>query len=160
MGSGNLLGSQGDELLQDKLYWTLADSLFFVLGGATYLDGADVGVLRNVLVLIESILGELSLLLFNRLLNKELHHWLQRLDGDISRALGGDVLMEDGEGGRSLVDADEFMGAFQDVLGFLMWRRRLSPSQYGTNTRYHRLVDVVRASASRRGGVSAYRGPR
>jgi hypothetical protein len=34
------------------------------------------------------------------------------------------VLVEECEGGGSLVDADEFVGALQDVLRFLMrWRR-------------------------------------
>jgi hypothetical protein len=35
------------------------------------------------------------------------------------------VLVKEVEGGRSLVDADEFMGALQDILRFLMRRRRL-----------------------------------
>jgi hypothetical protein len=63
---------------------------------STYLDGADIGVLCDVLVLIKSILGELSLLLFDGQLDQENHNRLEGRDGDISGALGRDVLVEEG----------------------------------------------------------------
>lgn len=91
----------------------------------THLNGSDVGVLGNILVLVQSILGQLSLLLLNRKLNQEEHNRLERHDGDISRALAGDVLVEEGEGGGCLVDADELVSPLQDVLRLLVRRRRL-----------------------------------
>lgn len=42
-----------------------------------YLNSRNVGVLRDVLVLVKCILGELSLLLLNGLLNQEEHNRLQ-----------------------------------------------------------------------------------
>jgi predicted RNA-binding protein associated with RNAse of E/G family len=35
------------------------------------------------------------------------------------------MLVEECQGGRGLVDADELMRALENVLGLLMWRRRL-----------------------------------
>jgi hypothetical protein len=91
LGSGDLLNSELDEFLQDQL------------------DGSNICVLGNILVLIKSILGKLALLLLDGKLNEEEHHGLQRHDGDISGALVGDVLMQQGQGRGGLADADEFV---------------------------------------------------
>lgn len=64
----------------------------------THLDGRNVGVLRDVLVLVQSILCKLALLLLDGKFDEEEHHGLQGDDGDISGAFAGDVLMEQGQG--------------------------------------------------------------
>lgn len=76
---------------------------------STHLDGSNICVLRNILILVESILRKLALLLLDGKLNEEEHHGLQRHDGDISGALVGDVLMQQGQGRGGLTDADEFV---------------------------------------------------
>ncbi|GKT43894.1 uncharacterized protein ColSpa_04075 [Colletotrichum spaethianum] len=127
LGGGDLLGGQLDELLQNQLYEPLLATVALTSmhgNKMAYLDGADVGVLADVLVLVQGILGQLSLLLLDGELNQQKHHRLQRRDGDISASLRGDVLVEEGQGCRDLVDADELVGALQDIFGFLVgWRR-------------------------------------
>lgn len=91
----------------------------------TNLDGCNVGVLRNVLVLVKCILGELSFLLLDGQLHQQDHHRLEGRDWNISRTLVGDVLVEQGQGRGGLVDSDELMGAFEHIFGLLMRRRRL-----------------------------------
>jgi len=103
----------------------LADSV------ATNLDGGNVGVLGDVLVLVERILGEFSLLLLYRQLDQENHDRFEGRDGHIAGSLGGDVLVKEGEGGRGLVDPDELLGALEDILRLLMRRRRLSTDVSG-----------------------------
>ena len=80
----------------------------------------------DVLVLVESILGKLALLLLDGELDEEEHHRLQRDDGNISGALAGDVLVQQGQGRGGLANANELVGALQDILGLLVRRRRLS----------------------------------
>jgi hypothetical protein len=77
-----------------------------------YLDGADVRVLRSVLVLVEAVLGELALSQINAQLDEQDHHRLERGDGAVAGALGGDMLVEELQGSLLLLDADEFLGAF------------------------------------------------
>ena len=77
---------------------------------ATYLDSSDVGVLANVLVLIQSILGQLPFLLLDRQLDQEEHNGLQRRDGNIARPLRVDVVVEENQGRRGLVDPDQLVG--------------------------------------------------
>jgi hypothetical protein len=89
-----------------------------------YLDCADVGVLADILVLVQGILGQFALLLYDRLFNQQEHHRLQRGDGDISGSLRNDMLVKKGEGSRGLPHAHKFVSALQHILGFLMWRRR------------------------------------
>lgn len=91
----------------------------------TYLDSSDVGVLADVLVLIQGILGELSLLLLDRQLDQKEHDGLQGRDGDIARPLGVDVVVKESQGRRGLVDPDELVGPLQDIFGLLVRRRRL-----------------------------------
>lgn len=138
LGSGNLLHSEFDELFQDQLWGgsvihpTAFDFFFFFhplfliqRRYLTYLNGRNVGVLGQVLVLIQGILGQLSLLLLDGELNQQEHNRLQRSDGGASGALVGDVFMEQGQGRRGLVDPDELVGALQDIFGLLMRRGRL-----------------------------------
>ena len=111
LGNGDLLGGELDELLEDQL------------------DGGDVGVLGDVLVLVEGVLGKLALLLLDGELDEEEHHGLQGGDGDIAGALRGDVLVEQGQGGGGLVDPDELVGALENILRLLVgWGRLLMVS--------------------------------
>lgn len=93
--------------------------------GITYFNGGDVGVLRNILVLVESILGQFALLLFDGKLDEEEHHGLKRSNGNISGSLAGDVFVEQSQGGRHLADANELLSPLENILGLLMRRRRL-----------------------------------
>lgn len=77
-----------------------------------YLDGADVCVLRSVLVLVEAVLGELALSQIDAELDKEDHDGLERGDGAVAGALGGDMLVEELQGGLLLLDSDELLGTF------------------------------------------------
>lgn len=95
----------------------------------THLDGRDIGVLGQILVLVQGVLGQLSLLLLDGQLNKQEHDRLQRGDGSAPRALVGDVLMEQGQGRLGLVDPDQLVGALQDIFGLLMRRRRLEDGE-------------------------------
>ena len=95
------------------------------MGLSTYLDSRDVGVLADVLVLVQGILGELSLLLLDGQLDQEEHDRLQRRNGDIARPLGVDVVVKQGQGRRGLLDPDQLVGPLQDILRLLVRRRRL-----------------------------------
>jgi hypothetical protein len=76
----------------------------------TNLDGADVGVLGNVLVLVETILGGLTLAKVNGQFNEQEHHRLERGDGAAAGTLGGDMFVKDSQGGGGLTDGDKFLG--------------------------------------------------
>lgn len=95
----------------------------------TNLDGADVGVLRDIFVLVEGILGQFSFLLLDGKLDEKEHNRFERGNWDIARALAGDVLMEQNQGRGGLVHADEFVGALQNIFRLLVWRRRLRKEQ-------------------------------
>lgn len=96
---------------------------------ATNLDSGNVGILRDVLVLVERILGDLAFLLLDRELDQKDHDWFKRRDGDISRSLRCDVLVKQGQGRRGLVDPDELVSPLQDILGLLMRWGRLQRGQ-------------------------------
>lgn len=74
-----------------------------------YLDGCHIGVLGNVLVLVETILGGLSFAKINAEFDKQQHHRLQRGDGAAARPLGGNMFVEDVEGSRGLAHGDKFL---------------------------------------------------
>lgn len=59
----------------------------------TNLDGADVGVLCDVLVLIEAILGGFALAKINRQFNEQKHHRLKGGDGTAAGPLRCDMLV-------------------------------------------------------------------
>lgn len=97
----------------------------------TNLDGADVGVLGDVLVLIEAILGGLALAEVNRQFNEQKHHRLKGGDGTAAGPLRGDMLMKDSQGGGGLIDGDKFLSPLSiisllatEVLLYLRRRRR------------------------------------
>jgi len=92
---------------------------------ATNLYCRDVCILRDVLVLVERILGQFSLLLLDRQFHQQNHHRLERGDGNIAGPLRCDVLMKQGQGRRGLVDPDELLSALQDIFGLLMRGGRL-----------------------------------
>jgi len=59
------------------------------------------------------------------------------------------VLVEEGQGGGSLVDADELVGAFEDILGFLMGWRRLWSQRLVSIENDARHLRVARLSISK-----------
>ena len=75
----------------------------------SYLDSSDIGILRNIFVLVQSILRGLSLAQINTELNEKQHHGLERGDRAAARSLGGDMLVKDIKGGGSLAHGDEFL---------------------------------------------------
>lgn len=97
----------------------------------TNLDGADVGVLSDVLVLIEAILGGLALAKINRQFNEQKHHRLKGGDGTAAGPLRCDMLVKDSQGGGGLIDGDKFLSPLfiisplvTEVLLYLRQRRR------------------------------------
>lgn len=82
---------------------------FFLAIINTNLDSADIGILSDVLVLVKTILGGLALAEVDRQLNEQEHHRLEGGDGAATGALGGDMFVEDSQGGGSLADGDEFL---------------------------------------------------
>lgn len=75
----------------------------------TNLDSANVGVLGDVLVLVEAILGGLALAKVDGQFNEQEHHRLQRGDGAVAGPLRGDMFVEDGQGSGGLLDGDKFL---------------------------------------------------
>ena len=75
-----------------------------------YLDGAHVCVLGGVLVLVQAILCEFALAEIDTQFDKQDHHRLERGDGAVAGALGGDMFVEELEGSLLLLDSDEFLG--------------------------------------------------
>jgi len=75
----------------------------------SYLDSSNVGVLSNVLVLVETIFGSLSFTEIDAEFNEQQHHRLERGNGAAARPLGGDMFVEDVEGSRGLAHGDEFL---------------------------------------------------
>jgi hypothetical protein len=100
---------------------------------STNLYCPDIGVLGDVLVLVEGVLGEFPLLLLDGQLDEQDHNRLERGDGDIAGPLRRDVLVQQGQGRRGLVDPDELVGPLQDIFGFLMGRGGLGDSQSSLN---------------------------
>lgn len=90
----------------------------------SYFDCANVCVLCCVLVLVETVLCELAFPQVDAEFNKEEHDRLQGGDGVVSRPLGDDMFVEEGQGRLLLVDADKFLGPLEDILGTRMWWRR------------------------------------
>lgn len=94
-------------------------------GNATNLNSTNIGVLRNILILVKGVLGQFALLLFDGQLHQQEHHRLQRGDRNISGTLAGDVFVKQVQGRGGLVDADELVSTLQHIFGFLVRRRRL-----------------------------------
>ena len=92
LGLGDLLFGELDELLEDDL------------------DGADIGVLGDVLVLVQAILGRLSLAQVDTQLDKEEHHRLEGRNRAAASPLRGNMFVENGQGGGRLADGDKFLG--------------------------------------------------
>ena len=78
-----------------------------------YLDSGDICVLRSVLVVVETVLGSLALSQLNTKFDKEENNGLERGDGAVAGALGGDMLVEDGQSRLLLVDCDELLGSLR-----------------------------------------------
>lgn len=94
LGFGDLLLGELDEALEDEL------------------NCAHVGVLGCVLVLVEAVLGELAFAEIDAQLDEEDHDGLEGGDGAVAGSLGGDMFVEELQGGLLLFDSDEFLGAF------------------------------------------------
>jgi hypothetical protein len=74
-----------------------------------YLDGSHVGVLGDVLVLVETILGSLSFAKVDTQFNEKEHDRFERGDRTAARPLRGDMFVEDIEGGGSLAHGNKFL---------------------------------------------------
>lgn len=113
LGLGDLLLGELDEALEDELQvvsrWV---SLLLEYLERAYLDGAHVGVLGGVLVLVQAVLCEFAFSEIDAELDKEDHDGLERGDGAVAGALGGDMFVEQREGSLLLLDSNEFLGAF------------------------------------------------
>ena len=89
----------------------------------THLDRLHTRVLCDVLVLIEAVLGGLSLPQANTQLDEKDHDRLQGGDRRVASTLGGHMVVEKLESTEVLVDGDEFLralfgdGVSDDVVG-------------------------------------------
>jgi hypothetical protein len=79
----------------------------------TYLDGSNVGVLGDVLVLVQAILGSLAFAEFDGELDKQKHNRFEGSDRAAARPFRGDMFVEDVKGGRSLAHGDKFLSPLQ-----------------------------------------------
>jgi hypothetical protein len=79
--------------------------------GEAYLDSSHIGILSGVLVLIQSILGELSFPEVDAKFNEEEHHRLERCNRAVARSLGTDMFVEERQRGLRLTNADKFLGS-------------------------------------------------
>lgn len=77
--------------------------------GATYLNGADVGILRSVFVLIQSIFGKLAFLEIYTELDKKDHYRFQRSSRAIPRPLRCNMFVKDGESSWGLLDGNKLL---------------------------------------------------
>ena len=75
-----------------------------------YLDRSHVGVLGDILVLVETILGGFSFTEIDAQLNEQQHDRLERGDRTAARPLGGDMFVKDIQGSGGLAHGDEFLG--------------------------------------------------
>ena len=78
-----------------------------------HLDGLHAGVLGNVLILIQAILGRLPFPQADAELDKEDHDGLKRGNGRVAGALGGDMVVQKLESTEVFLDGHEFLGALQ-----------------------------------------------
>lgn len=76
-----------------------------------YLNGPDVRVLGGVLVLVQTVLRRLSFPEIHGQLDKLYHHRLEGGDRVVAGALGDDMLVQEGQRGLLLADANELLGA-------------------------------------------------
>jgi hypothetical protein len=81
----------------------------------SHLNSSHVGVLGRVLVLVQAILGEFALSQINAEFDEEDHHRLERGDGAVAGALGGDMFVEELEGSLLLLDSDKFLGTLAEA---------------------------------------------
>jgi hypothetical protein len=75
----------------------------------THLNSLNIGVLGDVLVLVQSILGGLSLSQAHTKLDEKDHNRLQRSDGGVASTLGDNMVVEKLESTEVLVDGDKFL---------------------------------------------------
>lgn len=81
------------------------------------LDGLRVGVLRDVLVLQETVLGGPAAAKLDAKLDEAHHDGLQGGEGRRLELAGGDDLAEGGERSGRLSDIDELLAALEDGFG-------------------------------------------
>lgn len=60
-----------------------------------YLDSPNIGVLRNILILIESIFGRLAFLQIDAEFDKQYHYRLKGSDRTVPGSLGCDMFVEE-----------------------------------------------------------------
>lgn len=78
----------------------------------THLNRPHIRILRRVLVLVETILGEFAFPQVDAQLNKKDHHRLEGGDGAVSGPLVDNMFVEKRERGLGLLHSDKFLGAF------------------------------------------------
>lgn len=111
LGFGNLGFGEFDEALEDKLNMCQRRRRQSGRVAQVYLDSGDVCVLRSVLVVVETVLGGLALSQLNTKFNEQEDDRLERSDGAVAGALGGDMLVKDSQSRLLLVDCDELLGS-------------------------------------------------
>jgi hypothetical protein len=92
-------------------YRTLSDKNPLCLYVCPYLNGADIGVLCGILILVQAILGEFSFAKIDAEFDKKYHHRLEGGDGAVTGPLGDDMFVEELQGSLRLLDSDEFLRA-------------------------------------------------
>ena len=91
-------------------------SFLYLIGKDPYLDGSHVGVLGDVLVLVQAILGRLSFTEFDAEFDKQQHHRLERGDRTAARPLGGNMFVQDIQGSRGLAHGDKFLSSLKKMM--------------------------------------------
>lgn len=96
-------------MLENGLFEKTLDGFaFIVCFPDSYLDGSHIGVLGNVFILIETVLGSFSFAQIDTEFNKEDHHRFQRRNRAASSSFRGDMFVKNCERGRSLAHSNEF----------------------------------------------------
>lgn len=78
----------------------------------SYLDSSNVCVLGGVLVLVQTIFCEFAFAEIDAQFDEEDHYRLERGNGTVASALGGDMFVKQLQGSLLLLNADEFLGPF------------------------------------------------
>lgn len=108
----HLLFGEFNELLKNEL--KICERASETRKGSTYLDGANIAVLSDVFVLVETIFRGFSFSQVDGQLNEKEHHRLQGSDGAVSGPLGGNMFVEDIQRRLRLVNSDEFLRSLLD----------------------------------------------
>src|SRR5271170_3794889 len=75
----------------------------------SHLDRANIGILCDILVLVESILRRLALSQIDRKFDEKEHNWLEGCDRAASGSLRGDMFVQDSKRSLGLAHCNEFL---------------------------------------------------